>query len=64
MTSTRTEVHGQGVTAVGPRTASLAAAAAAGILGLFLLWGVAFAQIDTLHNAAHDTRHANAFPCH
>lgn len=32
--------------------------------GTFLLWGVGFAHNDLLHNAAHDTRHSNGFPCH
>ncbi|MDJ0391494.1 CbtB domain-containing protein [Roseomonas sp. E05] len=32
--------------------------------GGFLLWGVGFSHSQTLHNAAHDTRHANGFPCH
>lgn len=32
--------------------------------GAFLLWGVGFSQSMTLHNAAHDTRHTNGFPCH
>ncbi|MFC3675842.1 CbtB domain-containing protein [Ferrovibrio xuzhouensis] len=36
----------------------------AAFLGVFLLWGVGFSHIDVLHNAAHDTRHSNAFPCH
>lgn len=36
----------------------------AAFLGGFLLWGVGFSHIDVLHNAAHDTRHSNAFPCH
>jgi cobalt transporter subunit CbtB len=40
------------------------AAAIAALLGLFLLYGVGFANPTTLHNAAHDTRHAFAFPCH
>ncbi|VAW10047.1 hypothetical protein MNBD_ALPHA09-1505 [hydrothermal vent metagenome] len=39
-------------------------AVAAGLLGLFILWGTGFAQPDALHNAAHDTRHAFALPCH
>ena len=39
-------------------------AAVLGLLGLFLLYGVGFAQPDILHNAAHDGRHAFAFPCH
>jgi cobalt transporter subunit CbtB len=34
------------------------------LLGLFMLYGVAFAQSDILHNAAHDTRHAITVPCH
>ncbi len=32
--------------------------------GLFLLWIVGFAQPEFLHNAAHDSRHSVAFPCH
>ena len=34
------------------------------LLGVFLLLGVGFAGPDIIHNAAHDTRHANLFPCH
>ena len=34
------------------------------LLGMFLLLGVGFAGPDIIHNAAHDTRHANTFPCH
>lgn len=33
-------------------------------LGLFIIGIIGFSQIDIVHNAAHDTRHANAFPCH
>jgi cobalt transporter subunit CbtB len=33
-------------------------------LGVFVLFGVGFAQPELLHNAAHDTRHAFTFPCH
>lgn len=39
-------------------------AAAAIVLGLFVLFGVAFAGPEVIHNAAHDLRHAFAFPCH
>ncbi len=35
-----------------------------GLLGVFVIWGAGFAQSDSLHNAAHDSRHAIAFPCH
>ncbi len=40
------------------------AAVLAAMLGAFLLLGVGFVQPSALHNAAHDTRHALAFPCH
>lgn len=36
----------------------------AALLGLFVVLGVGFAGADVLHNAAHDARHAHAFPCH
>ncbi|TIP27024.1 MAG: cobalt transporter [Mesorhizobium sp.] len=32
--------------------------------GLMIVGFVGFSHIDVLHNAAHDSRHANAFPCH
>jgi cobalt transporter subunit CbtB len=35
-----------------------------GLIGLFLIYGIGFAQPETIHNAAHDTRHAASFPCH
>jgi|TARA_B110000967_G_C18540795_1_gene390491 cobalt transporter subunit CbtB len=38
--------------------------AAAAILGMVVLMGVGFAPMDVAHNAAHDTRHSFAFPCH
>jgi cobalt transporter subunit CbtB len=41
-------------------TQSLMAAA----LGLFIVGFVGFSNIDVVHNAAHDVRHSNAFPCH
>lgn len=50
--------------AIAPSTSKALQAAAAGLLGLFILWGTGFAQPNALHNAAHDTRHAFAFPCH
>jgi cobalt transporter subunit CbtB len=34
------------------------------IFGVFMIYGVAFAGADVLHNAAHDVRHVFAFPCH
>lgn len=32
--------------------------------GLFVVGFVGFSHVEVVHNAAHDTRHANAFPCH
>lgn len=46
------------------RTAAVVPALIAIALGVFILFGVGFAQPDALHNAAHDARHAFAFPCH
>lgn len=59
----RSETMGQsGVrTDVQGRTAAVVVTV---LLGVFLLWGVGFAQPDMLHNAAHDARHAFSFPCH
>jgi cobalt transporter subunit CbtB len=34
------------------------------VLGAALLFLAGHAQSATLHDAAHDTRHANGFPCH
>lgn len=46
------------------RSATLIAAVMAALLGALVIWGVGFSPIDALHNAAHDTRHSMAFPCH
>ena len=36
-----------------------------GLFGIFPLMGVGFAgENNFIHNAAHDSRHANVFPCH
>ena len=34
------------------------------ILGLVVLYGVAFAESPFAHNAAHDVRHVTVKPCH
>ena len=34
------------------------------LLGAVLLYGVGFAPLQAAHNAAHDTRHSYALPCH
>jgi cobalt transporter subunit CbtB len=39
-------------------------AALAMALGFFIVGMVGFSHIDAVHNATHDVRHSNAFPCH
>jgi cobalt transporter subunit CbtB len=34
------------------------------LLGLGFIFLVGFAPVGAVHNAAHDTRHSAAFPCH
>lgn len=60
--SLRTETRGRLLAAEPSQRAAAAAVALA--LGVFLLFGVGFAQPQVLHNAAHDARHAFTFPCH
>lgn len=42
----------------------LGAVMMAAFLGLGLVFMAGFAPSTTLHNAAHDFRHAQNFPCH
>jgi cobalt transporter subunit CbtB len=50
--------------AVAVDTNIFAQAVLAMALGLFIVGVVGFSHISAVHNAAHDVRHANAFPCH
>ena len=34
------------------------------LLGVVILYGAGFAQTSAAHNAAHDMRHSQGFPCH
>lgn len=45
-------------------TERLTAALIAMMIGLALVYTTGFASASTLHNAAHDWRHAHNFPCH
>ena len=52
---------------VATRTSSLSKPlqiACAFILGSVILYGAGFVSTAAVHNAAHDVRHAQAFPCH
>jgi cobalt transporter subunit CbtB len=54
----RTEAAGAG------SRAAAGQALLAALLGAFIIFGVGFAHSEALHNAAHDVRHSNGFPCH
>lgn len=45
-------------------TSTLAQVLMVACLGLGLLFVGGHAQSSTLHDAAHDVRHATGFPCH
>lgn len=62
-THTETTHRDAGVLAM-ERTSSTLPAVLAIVFGVFLIVGAGFAQPSTIHNAAHDVRHAFAFPCH
>lgn len=63
MSANTTETLGQdGVAA--KRSAVVMPAVLAILLGVFMVFGTGMVQISAAHNAAHDTRHALAFPCH
>jgi cobalt transporter subunit CbtB (proposed) len=64
MPNNPTIAAGQGLAAKATGKAATLPALAAAFLGVVFLYGVGFSHIEAVHNAAHDTRHANAFPCH
>lgn len=62
-TSSSTTSHP--IPAAAARPVSVAAQAALAIVLGALIVGIAgFSPLQAIHNAAHDTRHSNAFPCH
>ena len=60
----RAQAGAGGAAAASSLSERLAAAAVAALLGLGVIWGVGFSHVPAWHNAAHDTRHSMAFPCH
>ncbi|MDA5095425.1 CbtB-domain containing protein [Aliiroseovarius sp. KMU-50] len=50
--------------AIARETSPFAAIAVVFLAGAGLLFAAGFAQATVLHDAAHDSRHAMAFPCH
>ena len=63
---TPTGLHSETASVAGSRerTDTLTGVVLAALLGAFIVFMVGFSHIDALHNAAHDTRHSNGFPCH
>ena len=57
-------IRPQAAATTAPRSERLLVAAVAALLGLGVIWGVGFSPVPAWHNAAHDTRHSVAFPCH
>ena len=47
-----------------PTTPRKLTAALLAALGLVIVFAAGFAPSETVHNAAHDSRHSFAFPCH
>lgn len=52
------------VGAISARSSSVLQSLFAVCFGLVIVGFVGFSHVEAVHNAAHDTRHANAFPCH
>jgi cobalt transporter subunit CbtB len=53
-----------GTSATADHAAVLVPVMLAVLLGSFLLFGTGLSALSAVHNAAHDARHAFAFPCH
>ena len=66
MTTSTTVTTAAPVTSAVParRAAVLAQALLAAVLGAVIVFGVGFSEVSAIHNAAHDVRHSNGFPCH
>ncbi len=50
--------------ATGSSRSILAAGIFAALIGAAIVFTTGFVQAETLHDAAHDVRHATGFPCH
>jgi len=46
------------------KTSALLSVLGMALLGLTIVFAAGYAQSATLHDAAHDVRHATGFPCH
>ena len=61
MSESRTERHAP---AAAPALARAWQTTLTALLGAIIVFGVGFAGLPQVHDAAHDTRHAFNFPCH
>lgn len=61
MSETKTLQQNTKITTLSNR---FAVAVLGGVIGTFILLGVGFASANLIHNATHDARHVNSFPCH
>jgi cobalt transporter subunit CbtB len=62
-----TKIHADALMTADPAetgTAPFAAALSVAVLGAVLILITAFAPLSAIHNAAHDSRHSYAVPCH
>ncbi len=60
-TSTTSAIHVTPISTTFSKPLQLGAAL---LLGIVILYGVGFVQTSVAHNAAHDMRHSQGFPCH
>ena len=61
------KTEAQAIAATAPATKSATSTLsilAAGVIGLGIIAIAGHVQASTLHDAAHDVRHATGFPCH
>lgn len=64
MATVNASVHSSQASAGATTASKLVAIVCVGLFGLGLVWAAGFANAEALHNAAHDSRHSLAFPCH
>jgi len=62
--ATTLSASGAQVDAISRRASAIVQAVAALLLGALVIGVDGFSHLDIVNNAAHDTRHANGFPCH
>ena len=64
MATAQTSSRNETSISVASPVSRIAAIGCVALFGLGLVWAAGFANAETLHNAAHDSRHSLTFPCH